>query len=185
MAGRRISCPLKLTVRKIIRRSWLWLCDTTNGCSLKVLQWLRGRGCPWDERTCHSYSPFDKGRLKFIQWARAHGCPWDKGTCSSAANTGSLDVLQWARANGCPWDEATCEEAASGGCLEVLKWARKHGCPWDERTYRAAASSRDDIFQWVIENGCPSPPNCRIIRSVGIVIGFDRNDGSSSESEES
>lgn len=41
------------------------------------------------------------GHLKLIQWARQNGCPWDI-TCRNAALNGHLEVLQWARQNGCP-----------------------------------------------------------------------------------
>lgn len=44
------------------------------------------------------------GYLKILQWARENGCPWDEDTCSFAALNGHLEVLQWARANGCPWN---------------------------------------------------------------------------------
>ena len=71
------------------------------------------------------------GALKLLQWARANGCPWDKGTCTQAAQGGHLTVLQWARANGCPWDEGTCAYAAQGGHLAVLQWVRANGCPED------------------------------------------------------
>jgi hypothetical protein len=59
------------------------------------------------------------GWLRVLQWARANGCPWDEATCASAAEGGHLEVLQWARSNGCLWDESTCAGAAKGGHLEV------------------------------------------------------------------
>merc|ERR1711904_264377 len=42
----------------------------------------------------------ENGHLKVLQWARANGCPWDKWTCSKAALKGHLEVLKWARAKG-------------------------------------------------------------------------------------
>ncbi|MFB1021111.1 MAG: ankyrin repeat domain-containing protein, partial [Flavobacteriales bacterium] len=79
------------------------------------------------------------GDLKMLQWARQNGCPWDESTCAYAAEGGHLKVLQWAFQNGCPWDWRTCAYAAEGGYLEVLQWARENGCPWDWRTCAYAA----------------------------------------------
>ena len=69
------------------------------------------------------------GELKLLQWARANGAPWNVWTCTYAAEGGHLEVLQWARANGAPWDERTCANAAKGGHLEVLQWAKANGAP--------------------------------------------------------
>ena len=55
--------------------------------------------------------------MKMLQWARESGCPWDMKTCSGAAKGGYLEVLQWAHANGCPWDRNT-RNFASGHVLE-------------------------------------------------------------------
>jgi hypothetical protein len=44
------------------------------------------------------------GNLKVLQWARENGYPWDSTTCANAAAGGHLHVLKWARANSCPWD---------------------------------------------------------------------------------
>ena len=69
------------------------------------------------------------GALKLLQWARANGCPWDAWTCAYAAQGGHLTVLQWSRANGCPWDAWTCTWAAAEGHLTLQQWARANGCP--------------------------------------------------------
>jgi hypothetical protein len=67
------------------------------------------------------------GILKVLQWARENGYPWDSTTCANAATGDHLHVLKWARANSCPWDITTCMHAAGGGNLEVLQWARRNG----------------------------------------------------------
>jgi len=96
------------------------------------------------------------GHLKLLQWAREHGCPWNEWTCWKAAEGGHLEVLQWAREHHCPWDEWTCWKAAEGGHLEVLQWAREHHCPWNEWTCRKAAEEGHlEVLQWARENGCP------------------------------
>jgi hypothetical protein len=45
------------------------------------------------------------GHLRVLQWARANGCPWDVWTCIAAEEGGHQEVLQWARSNGCPLPE--------------------------------------------------------------------------------
>ncbi len=97
---------------------------------LKVIQWARSQGCPWNSLTC-DYAA-EGGHMEVLQWVRSQGCPWDAKTCANAAAGGHLEVLQWARSQGCPWDVQTCASAASGGHLEVLQWARSQGCPWDK-----------------------------------------------------
>ena len=42
------------------------------------------------------------GDLKLLQWARSNGAPWDKSICARAAFDGHLEILQWARDNGAP-----------------------------------------------------------------------------------
>src|SRR5207302_593118 len=68
------------------------------------------------------------GNLKMLQWLREKGCPWDASTCSYAAQGGHLEVLQWARDQGCPWDASICAYAANAGHLEILRLLREYGC---------------------------------------------------------
>lgn len=44
------------------------------------------------------------GHLKVLQWLRTNGCPWNECACTSAAFGGHFDILTWAIANGCPKD---------------------------------------------------------------------------------
>ena len=69
------------------------------------------------------------GNLEFLQFLRVKGCPWDEGTCMRAARNGHLECLKYAHENGCPWDRETCSWAAENGHLECLKYARKKRCP--------------------------------------------------------
>eukprot|EP00588_Corethron_pennatum_P020942 CAMPEP_0194327760 /NCGR_PEP_ID=MMETSP0171-20130528/42339_1 /TAXON_ID=218684 /ORGANISM="Corethron pennatum, Strain L29A3" /LENGTH=155 /DNA_ID=CAMNT_0039087813 /DNA_START=178 /DNA_END=645 /DNA_ORIENTATION=+ len=47
-------------------------------------------------------------QLRVLEWLREQGCPWDEDTCWGAAQYGHLEILQWAREKGCPWDKMTC-----------------------------------------------------------------------------
>merc|ERR1719174_1026439 len=78
-----------------------------------------------------------RGRLRILQWLRAHGCPWDDGTCNVAVLNGQLETLRWAHENGCEWSAQTCFYAAYGGHLEILQWLRAKGCPWVAATCTA------------------------------------------------
>ena len=53
------------------------------------------------------------GNLKLVKWLRGKGCPWDWWTCWEAADKGHVEVLRWARANGCPWHVQTRRRAAA------------------------------------------------------------------------
>ncbi len=107
------------------------------GGHLKVLQWARSQGCPWDGQTCAMAAR--GGHLEVLQWLRTQGCPWNEWTGKNAACRGHLKMLKWARSQGCPWDETTCDQAARGGHLEVLQWVRSQGCPWSSMTCKSAA----------------------------------------------
>lgn len=41
------------------------------------------------------------GNLKVLLWLRARGCPWDSQTTLAAAESGHLEILQWAKTRGC------------------------------------------------------------------------------------
>ena len=57
----------------------------------------------WDEETCN-WAAFG-GHLKVVKWLRAKGCPWGDMTSYWAAEGGRLEVLQWMRGQDppCPW----------------------------------------------------------------------------------
>jgi hypothetical protein len=97
IAGRHDACPCMYAA------SW---------GDLQMLQWLRAKGCSWDEDTCSEAAA--KGHLEVLQWARANGCEWDRQTTCNAARGGHLDVLQWACVNTCPWDKEDCLQRATG-----------------------------------------------------------------------
>ena len=95
--------------------------------NLELLQFLRAKGCPWDEWTC-TYAA-KNGQLECLKYAHENGCPWDKWTCSWAAKKGHLkECLKYAQ-EGCISCEAICSRAAAGGHLECLQYAHENGCP--------------------------------------------------------
>ena len=53
------------------------------------------------------------GNLELVQWLRGKGCPWNKHACQLAVAGGHVEVLRWARENGCPWDADTRDLAAA------------------------------------------------------------------------
>lgn len=123
------------------------------GAGAGRMEWLE-RGGVFDARTCAAAAA--GGQLRVLEWLRARGCPWDIETCSGAASGGQLRTLRWLREEGCPWQEWTCMEAARGGHLAVLRWARGEGCPWNKGTCRGAAlHGQLEILRWVLEQGCP------------------------------
>jgi len=121
--------------------------------NLKLLKWVRMKGCRWDSSTC-AYAA-EHGHLNVLKWARLNGCEWDWRTCAYAAEGGHLEVLKWAHRNGCDWDYLTCASAAKGGHLEVLKWAYKNGCEWSRLTCEYAAENGHlEVLVWARDNGC-------------------------------
>jgi len=146
-----------------------WNSDTCKGAALhghlETLQWARGEECPWDKYTCEGAA--EGGQLATLRWLRQEGCPWDRRTCAAAARGGHLETLRWARGEGCPWDVRTCEEAARGGQLQTLQWLRGEGCPWSAWTCAvAAAGGHLEVLRWCVENGCPYDENQQAFRAI-------------------
>eukprot|EP00951_Prasinocladus_malaysianus_P005587 scaffold39488_cov25-Prasinocladus_malaysianus.AAC.1 len=79
--------------------------------------------------------------VKVLEWAKAQGCPWDSRVCAAAAGGGHLTTLRWARQNGCPWSAETCARAAAGGHLSILQYARQHSRPLNEMHRHGLSSS--------------------------------------------
>jgi hypothetical protein len=75
------------------------------------------------------------GQVRVLRWLRERGCPWDEDVCSYAAR-GSFETLQWLWNEGLVniGNVERCAPAARGGCLETLQWCREKGFPWDFRT---------------------------------------------------
>lgn len=147
---------------------------------LACLQFLRERGCPWDEYTCTIAAA--SGHLHCLQFAHASGCrmtsevclaaaqndhleclryahqqkcEWNKVVCAAAALGNSLQCLQFAHEAGCPWDSHVCQIAAGRGHLACLQYALTQGCPWDTSTTKAAAENGFiDCLRFAHQHGC-------------------------------
>ena len=51
------------------------------------------------------------GNLELVEWLRGKGCPWDWYTCQFAVENGHVEVLRWARENGAQMTVETAEQA--------------------------------------------------------------------------
>lgn len=105
-----------------------------------------------------------------LQCLRAKGYPWDEKMCAEAAMHGYLEVVQYLHANGCQWDEEACwesvysqyvepqESRAKGGrgqIITMMKWfhldALTTGRPsqWRADVCEFMARERDlEMLQW-------------------------------------
>jgi hypothetical protein len=72
------------------------------------------------------------GNLEMLQWLRSKGCPWNEWVCYHAAMNGHLEMLQWAHSAGCLWIwEDCCRLAADKP--EMLQWCLQNlNSPWDD-----------------------------------------------------
>ena len=52
---------------EVIWQFWSTCCNSAAGGHLKVLQWVRGQGCPWDSITCCNAAA--GGHLEVLQWS--------------------------------------------------------------------------------------------------------------------
>lgn len=150
---------------------------------VKILQWLRDVGCPWDCRVCQHAACHDS--VSVLQWAVDHGASWDASCFAMAAQCGNFEVLTYCLDRECPMDVTaqhgaaakgridvlewlrerglfistvvqTCAEAASGGHLPTLQWLREQGAMWDEDTcFAAIAGGHWDVMRWALDAGCP------------------------------
>ena len=60
---------------------------------------------PWNPSTCSAAAY--KGNLKLLRWLRLKGCPWDDYTCTAAVKENHYEILKYAHENGCAWDRYT------------------------------------------------------------------------------
>ncbi|GLC39390.1 hypothetical protein PLESTM_000891500 [Pleodorina starrii] len=112
------------------------------------------------------------GSVEVLEWLRGRGCPWDARTFAAAAGAGSEEALEWLAERGCPMgdDGAPYIQPAARGDLSVLRCLRRLGCPWSDSSRgdtfnRCAAAVGDDPvgrlcdrpvgLQWLLEQGCP------------------------------
>ena len=74
---------------------------------LDCLQYAYKNKFIWDELNMCNYA-IKNGNLKIFQYVREKGCPWNKKICSSAAADGYFQCFRYAVENGCPWNKKKC-----------------------------------------------------------------------------
>ncbi|WZN65930.1 putative ankyrin repeat protein [Chloropicon roscoffensis] len=148
------------------------------GGSVKILEYLRGRGYKFKE-ACEG-AAFG-GHLDVLKFLRGLDppCPWDVWTCSHAADGGHLEVLKWLRAQNppCPWNENVCYEAAGKGHLEILKWAFSQNPPCEDDYYYgcaiAAGGGHLEVLKFLRGKDPPCPWSRSECREVASHKGHD------------
>ena len=127
-------------------RNWnvnLWLNEFLfkNGCELKPNLWREA---------------INNASIKQLEWLKEKNCPWDTKTAFDKIYKMEMSTLKWLQNNGFDKSEKACEFVAKHGTLKVLKWMRENGWPWSESVSKAAAVKNDfGMFKWAVENGCP------------------------------
>ena len=130
--------------------------------ALKIIQYLRNNGCPWNDRACSKAA--EVGRFQILKYLRSDRdkCPWNESACSRAAENGHFEILKYLREHNCPWNEFTCIAAAKTGRLKILQWLRSgdengnNVCPWNDCACEyAAKNGHFEVLKWLHENGCP------------------------------
>ena len=74
----------------------------------------------------------EKGKLELLEFLRGKGCPWDEWTCEFAALNGHLECLKYAREKWMSLECSDLFAGCQKGHLDCLKYAHENGCPWDE-----------------------------------------------------
>jgi hypothetical protein len=116
-----------------------------------------------------------RGYLSAIQYLRGRGCGWDEWVCAYAAGNGYLNVLQWVRSQDppCPWDGETTDAAVMYGQLDILKWlqAQDPPCPFYNRTgvlNLAVHRGHTEIVVWLLAHEfLPNSGSCRRAAEYG------------------
>jgi hypothetical protein len=96
---------------------------------LEILQWLKSRGCKWNEWTY--IGAIEQGHVHIVKWLLKNKCPGNAWVCCSAAQHGRFKILKLLRKHGCPWDKDTCTEAFLHSHYDILCWALTNGCNYD------------------------------------------------------
>jgi F-box domain len=151
--------------------------------NIKLAQWVYQKGCPhsdmawllaagvghvdfleWADRMnlpvghgdltdmaiCH-------GQIKVLTWLKSHHKINHSQIMRYNVETGNLEVIRWAISNKyLIQTTTTINELIRRGELEMVKFAHENGCPWDHySTLMAVSNSHHEIFNYLIENGCP------------------------------
>ena len=89
--------------RAVIKRSGVNLADVFkigDFDTTSTISWALEKCSEKQERFCWRMAR--NGNLEFLQFLRVKGCPWNEKTCAYAAQNGHLECLQYAHNNGCP-----------------------------------------------------------------------------------
>jgi hypothetical protein len=104
--------------------------------------------------------------LRVLQWARANGCPWDVSIVLQFAGAGGgVEVLEWLQQHcGRVWTAAEMTamlyEACSFNALDEAKWLRERGAEWPSSFYSYDKEEKSMIswsvraVKWALANGC-------------------------------
>lgn len=127
------------------------------------------RGTYHNRKIRYATSERLSSNLRVLQHLRGHGCPWNEHTCAAAARAGSLETLRYARQEGCAWDARTIAGVLSmlggeyehAGHREVLRWALDQGCPVDQKaTIEAACIGDIDLLTMLVGVEVPLTAMC-------------------------
>ncbi|KXZ42005.1 hypothetical protein GPECTOR_226g500 [Gonium pectorale] len=112
--------------------------------SVKLMAWLRERGCAWDSTAYSGVAA--SGCEVALEWLVAAGCPVpaDGSAYKSACTHCALDILRCFLALGFPWGpdgDVFCHAVLFNASAEVLRWLLlEAGCPVSYGAARAAAA---------------------------------------------
>ena len=141
------------TYRRTCRRM---VCNwAAKGGHMDILNYLRERGCVWDETVTSGAAK--GGHFELLKWLRQEDCPWDKYTVRNAAKNGHLNILKWALENGCSEGKGMYTAAAKGRRIEILDWLWNNGYrSFTQSCYKYAIINRQiELIKWLHEHDCP------------------------------
>jgi hypothetical protein len=129
--------------------------------NIECLKYAYENGCPWDDRT--TMYAAEMGNIECLKYAHENGCPWHDETIRYASNYGKLECLKYAYENGCPLDKENITYYKLGHevCnIDCLKYLHKIGCRLHNNSVIAAyLCSNDEVFSYLLENGCEFDEN--------------------------
>jgi hypothetical protein len=96
--------------------------------------------------------------IKILAWLKDKGCPrvLSAEMCSSAAEAGNLELLKWLRAEGCPWNEQVFTAAVIGGTAKIERYFNKEGVVRFIPQRKAPEGMEIEVLEWLHDNRCPS-----------------------------
>jgi hypothetical protein len=93
------------------------------------------------------------GQLDALQWLRVKGCPWDENTTATAAQYGHLDLLEWAYHRGCVCSSKVMDRAAASGHLPIVQWGCQHFLrSYLRMPIMVARHGHLEVLQWMYTN---------------------------------